>query len=255
MKKMITPYAWLLLSICLIANVKAAPVPVGLWLADGNALDTIGSNNGTLTGTTTFAAGKHGQAFSFDGNGLVKLPDNTFDYLASGNISISAWMKTNLGNVPGPAGGDVTSVMFNRSWMLYFDFAEVGVPAPLWNGSFTNRLSSGIDIRDNQWHNVTSVFNSGTANVYIDGILKATGTRTLGSGDVSVNDNQFGGGYFSNYIGLLDEVAIYDTALSQADVTAITNGSLTAVPVPAAIWLFGSGLIGLLGMRRNKQRT
>lgn len=30
------------------------------------------------------------------------------------------------------------------------------------------------------------------------------------------------------------------------------NGTLTAVPVPAAVWLFGSGLIGLIGVARRK---
>jgi hypothetical protein len=30
--------------------------------------------------------------------------------------------------------------------------------------------------------------------------------------------------------------------------------SLTAVPIPAAVWLFGSGLLGLLGIARRKQR-
>ena len=31
------------------------------------------------------------------------------------------------------------------------------------------------------------------------------------------------------------------------------NGALTSVPVPAAVWLFGSGLIGLIGMARRKK--
>jgi len=33
------------------------------------------------------------------------------------------------------------------------------------------------------------------------------------------------------------------------------NGSVSAVPVPAAVWLFGSGLIGLFGISRRKQMT
>lgn len=34
-----------------------------------------------------------------------------------------------------------------------------------------------------------------------------------------------------------------------------TSASLTAVPVPAAVWLFGSGLLGLVGMARRKKRA
>jgi len=35
----------------------------------------------------------------------------------------------------------------------------------------------------------------------------------------------------------------------------IINGSVSAVPVPAAVWLFGSGLIGLFGINRRKKMT
>ncbi|MCP4042838.1 MAG: VPLPA-CTERM sorting domain-containing protein, partial [Gammaproteobacteria bacterium] len=31
------------------------------------------------------------------------------------------------------------------------------------------------------------------------------------------------------------------------------SGDVSAVPVPAAVWLFGSGLIGLLGVARRKR--
>ena len=34
---------------------------------------------------------------------------------------------------------------------------------------------------------------------------------------------------------------------------AYDNFTITAVPVPAAVWLFGSGLIGLVGIARRKK--
>ena len=40
---------------------------VGWWQADGNANDVLGANNGTLVNGATFATGRNGQAFSFDG--------------------------------------------------------------------------------------------------------------------------------------------------------------------------------------------
>lgn len=36
---------------------------------------------------------------------------------------------------------------------------------------------------------------------------------------------------------------------------AIVSTTPSAVPVPAAVWLFGSGLIGLIGMRKNKSKA
>jgi hypothetical protein len=36
---------------------------------------------------------------------------------------------------------------------------------------------------------------------------------------------------------------------------AITPGLVSAVPVPSAIWLFGSGLLGLIGLKRSNKTT
>src|SRR5215510_10811162 len=52
------------------AQTCAAP-PSGLvswWKAEGNTLDTIGSNTGTNAGNTTYGTGRVGNAFVFDGN-------------------------------------------------------------------------------------------------------------------------------------------------------------------------------------------
>ncbi len=35
---------------------------------------------------------------------------------------------------------------------------------------------------------------------------------------------------------------------------AVRSGDVSAVPVPAAVWLFGSGLVGLIGVSRRKRR-
>lgn len=38
------------------------------------------------------------------------------------------------------------------------------------------------------------------------------------------------------------------------DTTSLLEGSVNTVPVPAAVWLFGSGLVGLVGMARQKKQ-
>ena len=63
----------------------------GVWNADNTANDAVGTNHGTLMNGCTFATGKIGQAFSFDGvNDYISLPDNTFNSL-TGDFSISLW--------------------------------------------------------------------------------------------------------------------------------------------------------------------
>ncbi len=43
----------------------------------------------------------------------------------------------------------------------------------------------------------------------------------------------------------------FEDSFSDQDVIALTNITIAAVPVPAALWLFGSGLLGLLGIARH----
>jgi hypothetical protein len=41
--------------------------------------------------------------------------------------------------------------------------------------------------------------------------------------------------------------------LGIGDINDITSFSITAVPIPAAVWLFGSGLLGLIGIARIRK--
>src|SRR5262249_33869491 len=77
---------------------------VNSWRGEGNATDSgSAGQNGTLV-NTTFAAGKVGQAFSFNGsNSYVKLPDTFFPYPTVNSsatpFTFDAWFKTSAGGV------------------------------------------------------------------------------------------------------------------------------------------------------------
>src|SRR5689334_3178680 len=68
---------------------------VSWWPGDGNANDIQGSNNGTLQNGATFAAGKVGQSFSFDGvDDFVNIPDApSLDLLTAGTVSVWAYLN------------------------------------------------------------------------------------------------------------------------------------------------------------------
>src|SRR6516164_4513813 len=78
------------------ASASDLPGIVSRWSAEGNANDSVGSNNGILQGGVTFAPGVVGQAFSFDGSGAhVEVPDSSTWSFGSSPFSIELWVYFN----------------------------------------------------------------------------------------------------------------------------------------------------------------
>ncbi len=218
---------------------------VGFWAADGDATDSAGSNHGTLSGTTSYTTGQFGQAFDMSGGGgTVDLSPNVYDSLyAGGEITISAWLNISLADV-----GDRSALIFEGNWILYFDRLQQGVPTAVWDGNYTNRIGSGgVAINDGNWHHVAMTYSAGTASIYVDGGLQASGARTLTNGA----SNILGSGLFDPWDGAIDEVAIYDRALSTAEIASGWNTS-SVVPEPSTGLLVATGLAGLAYNGRRK---
>jgi len=67
---------------------------VSWWPGDGNALDIIGPNDGTLENGATFALGKVGQAFNFDGvDDYVQASETNIDDLQQ--LTTDVWVMHN----------------------------------------------------------------------------------------------------------------------------------------------------------------
>ena len=74
---------------------------VSWWGGDNNALDRVGGFNGALHGDTTYAAGKVGQSFRFDGNGdYVSIPQSAnLPVRGTNSFTIDAWVKNSDGSM------------------------------------------------------------------------------------------------------------------------------------------------------------
>ena len=88
-----------------------------------------------------------------------------------------------------------------------------------------------------------------------DAIISTSVGSALNSDVVNID---LGDGGLAYYIGLTSDVAFssatlqFDAAAEGAFLYSIDDITVSAVPVPAAVWLFGSGLIGLIGLARRK---
>jgi parallel beta-helix repeat protein len=192
---------------------------VSWWPGDGNAFDVIGPNDGTLMNGATFAPGKVGQAFSFDGvDDAVAASGTNFDDLQQ--LTIDAWVKHNSL----PAGQIMIYVgLLGKAWLRY-DGANgpqqlhfyLIIDGVLEHIRVNNVLQVGV------FHHVAGTYDGSVMRLYLDGAevgsLVVSGTVEVGVGVVFSSADE-------SLDGLLDEVEIYNCDLSASQIEAIYVGA------------------------------
>ena len=201
---------------------------VGHWTFDGQdmagerAYDRSGQNNtGTLTNGPTRAIGKIGQALNFDGVNDDVSTNNTVDL--PGEMSVFAWIKSNT--VQTDAFGDYIVASNNEAQftLAHDTYVGGGILEARWNNERISSCEVGT-ITVGKWYHVgfTRTGSSGnwTCRVYINGALAKTGTGIATNpgvaGIVRIGSRQ-SGTYFL-FDGLIDDVRIYNRALSEQEV-------------------------------------
>ncbi len=200
-----------------------SPVPdlVCQWSAEGNANDSVGSNNGTLVNGATFAPGVVGQAFSLDGvDDVVRVPNSaSLSFGPSSSMSVSLWAyRTGTARVMHLVSKRSGCGSFN--YQMAFDGSGVGFGSPF-GGAITNTT-----LALNTWTHLVGTFDGATFSLYLDGQLKATGAGTLGL--VNSDDLLIGGAGTcgQTFNGLLDEVKLFDRALTPSEIQFLISEDL-----------------------------
>ncbi len=210
-----------------------APVSSGLvawWPAEGNAADSAGINNGTLLNGATYAAGKVGQAFLFNGSvGYCSIPNSSLLNSFTTSMSIELWLKVNQSTANSYWKGIVTKG--DSSWRLQgtsgantITFSTTGLsPALDIYGNLSIDLYGSRNVNDGQWHHVAAVYDGTNKFLYVDGTLDvsapATGSIAPNSYPVYIGENAEATGRIFN--GLEDEISLYNRALTAAEVQSI----------------------------------
>ncbi|MFO0797558.1 MAG: LamG-like jellyroll fold domain-containing protein [Gemmataceae bacterium] len=199
---------------------RSVPALINYYQAEGNATDSQGANNGAFT-APAFTAGYFGQAFSFTGSNYV-----TINRSVQNDFTLAAWIKTT-------AAGTGTQ-FYNGNPLIT---AEVGgvtndFGTTVINGKFAfgvgnpdQTIQSTTSVNDNTWHHVAAVRQGTTIRVYVDGVLENTLTGANG-GTLSANANITIGRDLVNGIGfpgLVDDVRVYDNALTGAEVASLAQ--------------------------------
>jgi len=205
---------------------------VGEWHFDEGsgvtAEDTSGNNNdGILTNmdpATDWVNGKLGKALSFDGADSYVDCGNNANLDITDKISILLWLKPNVVGEGGPNAGPVckAEVGVDWSWQLrynapgggnYMGFQFNGDPEGSTWVSVKQNLSPG------EWYHIAGTFDGTTLKCYLNGIDKdTTQISAIKSGNSTLFIGQDGWGNIFN--GVVDEVKIYNKALSSAEIQA-----------------------------------
>ncbi len=203
------------------------PANMAAWYpGDGNGRDIAGGNNGALQNGTTFATGKVGQAFSFDGvDDIVQIHGRpSLDFAPTSPMTVDFWVyRTSTATIQHFIGKRVNCDPLNFNYQFALNTTN-GQGLVFGGKSSTGgtEANSGQDLPLNTWTHLAGTFDGTTVRLYINGILAANATGTIGMPNTAPLIIG-GSGSCQNFGGLIDEVEIYNRALSQPELAAIFN--------------------------------
>ena len=195
-------------------------------------------NTGTISGATWTTQGRFGKALSFDGvNDWVTINDAasldlttsmTLEAWVYPTVNMSQWATVVLKEQPG--GG------------LYELYANGDQSQPLTSvtvGGQYRVLSGGPWLLANQWTHLAATYDGTTQRLYVNGTQVAqrpqTGPTQVSSSPLRLGGNSVWGEFFK---GRIDEVRVYNRALSAAEINADLNTAIaTSAP---SVFLIGN---------------
>ena len=208
---------------------------VGWWKFDETngtvAYDSSGNgNDGNLTNGPTWTDGKIGGSLSFDGvDDRVALPNSALNGLT--NLTLNLWTKLNSGSQDHFFISGASSSQHNHFLFGLTNTNEIHI----WDGnSKKNGHSYPPSNWDGKWINITLIrkIDGSGSQIFIDSInvnSTAYSASSLSIADeglwVGADQDSVNGGWQSTQFldGLIDEVRIYDRALSADEVQALYN--------------------------------
>ncbi len=223
-------------------DVTAPPQPSGLigyWALNETSAGTIVDSSGTgndgqainfaspngPTNDTPDVNGFNPGSFSFDGNNdFINVGPDESLRLTEGTYTQTVWIKptdtsNNYQGVIGYQAGGVNSrypFIYTRNDMIYAGFGA----GATWKGVVAD---NALDI--GQWNHVAVTFDGTTMVLMVDGEVVGTNNNFGGSLPTTATSQLSIGKINTYFAGQLDEVRLYDRALSQNEVVTVMNAA------------------------------
>ncbi len=203
----------------------------GLEEGTGSSVsDHSGSGNtGTLSGAAWTTQGRFGNALAFNGTDeLVTVIDSPSLDLVNA-MTLEAWVY------PTAASSGWQDVVFKATDIYYLEArSPAGTPAA--GGTFAgNPLHGSSPVPIAKWTHLAATYDRTTLRLYVDGIEVASRAETAPVASSSQplflgGDTAFG----QHFAGRIDEVRIYDRALSPAEIQGDMNSPVVPGTPPAS---------------------
>jgi hypothetical protein len=225
-------------------STKAAAVyssEIAYYSLNGNVNNSIGAGlyNGTVIGVPRYATGlNQALAFSFNGGRKIStttpanlgLVDSSFTVDAWVNFSFPTLSSFSVFGTSATGAQDQGLQLGEQNDKPYFGF-------------YMDDTQGNTVINPNTWYNIAWVYEAGNQDIYVNGLLDVSSSGHFGFDGTSVVT--IGGSCCSsNMNGLIEDVGIFDAALTQSQIQALI------APEPSSLvdilGLCGAGLVVLV---------
>jgi len=240
---------------------------IGYWPFDGNTNDLSGfAYNGTGTNltATTDRFGNANSAYHFDGStSFVSIPDKVALRLNNTDFTLNAWVKLDAYNTSYLS--TIVSKRFsgvNNGWLWGINGALTSPQGATYfgpGGGNSDAIGTTV-LSTGQWYMVTCVYNNAaqSLSIYINGVLNTTVTSILSPNALTTatmyigKDGATGGYYFQ---GSMDDVSIYNSALSLSSIKQLYNVTADTPYRLLAYWAFDNNTSDSTGRGHNGTGT
>jgi sialidase-1 len=249
---------FIILSIVLVTQLHATPTQ-GLVLhlsfdkatVQGDSITDLSplENDAIIHGNAELAEGKFGDAMLFDGvDDYVEVPlSDSITFTEGSTFTAQVWVKTD----DSPTQNDGILGNYKQGtdalWMLSVSGDDANLRGKMGFSVRDVGRANSASVRspdflnDNEWHHLAGVRDQATKKVrfYVDGtLIDEVDDET---GDINSTQSVWIGEHLSRfYKGLIDDVKLWDRALSAADINRSMEGAAAVDPESKTATLWGS---------------
>ncbi len=244
------PVAWWKMDECqgTTLNDSSGNGSIGTIITPATGTQTqAGTCNTAGTAWGNGATGKYNASVNFDGSDdYATVPNPSVDDFGTGPMSVSVWVKT--------TSTAIAQIIDNKTAGSNAAGFNLGVNLIAGNGRVMWRVANGTTqtstgtttdasiVNDGNWHHLVGVYARGTTNdtllLYKDGKLAQSNTLVTAGWNISTSANMLIGAFLTsagsgNFPGQIDDIRLFNYALSQNQVNKLYNENTSVLYGPA----------------------